>query len=90
MLEGGSLTTLGLLLSSLLAGAAWLGAAVYFHRKWEHPSPEQYLKQADLRFRDDLRRTPIAMEPAKINGPLAEVVPPQVETIRQLQAREVS
>lgn len=90
ILEGGSLTTLGLLLSSLLAGAAWLGAAVYFHRKWEHPSPEQYLKQADLRFRDDPRRTPIAMEPAKINGPLAEVVPPQVETIRQMQAREVS
>jgi hypothetical protein len=32
--------------------AAGLAAAAYFHHQWEHPTPEQFLKNANTRFTD--------------------------------------
>lgn len=54
----GSIAPLGLMLSTLFAAAVWLGAAVFFYRRWEHPSAIQYLKWARLEFREASHRKP--------------------------------
>ncbi len=43
----------GAVLGGGIAGiAAGLAAAAYFHHRWEHPTPEQFLKNANTRFTD--------------------------------------
>ena len=43
---------IGLAIAGLAATASWLIAAVYFYRRWEHPSALRYLKWARLQFRE--------------------------------------
>lgn len=84
----GTLTTFGLTLSSLLAAAGWLAAAVYFHRKWEHPSPEQYLKQANLRFRGDVQPSLRPIDPVTGNESVTGSVSPQPAAARHFLVKE--
>lgn len=46
------LTSMGAVLSGLLGVSSGLGSAAYFHRRWAHPSPKDYLKLANLQFRN--------------------------------------
>ena len=40
-------------LCGLLAAAVWVIAVVHYYRKWQNPSPKEYLRLAHLRFRND-------------------------------------
>jgi hypothetical protein len=75
-LLSGPLASLGLVLSLLIACATWMVAATYFHRRWEHPSPAQYLEQANLRFRNGTG-SPIPTRPLPVQRSIsgAKVLP---------------
>jgi hypothetical protein len=87
----GSFTLLSFLLAVLLATAAWVLGAVYFYRRWEHPSAKGYRKMARLKFRDGEPRELPTETPATAVEPLPqESHLPQPVSSGNGRSREVS
>jgi hypothetical protein len=82
-------SVLGFAASFLIAVAASMVATVWLYRRWEHPSAAQYLRQANLRFRDAGSRAGTYPAPER-HGPGEANILPMPASTAVATAREVN